>query len=58
MANGENFFGQKSGSTKSLTFQIRNGKQIVKDRVYRVRNPRSESQMEHVAKSRLLTFKS
>lgn len=46
MANGENFFGQKSGSTKSLTFQIRNGKQIVKDRVYRVRNPRSESQME------------
>ena len=46
MANGENFFGQKSGSTKSLTFQIRNGKQIVKDRVYRDRNPRSESQME------------
>lgn len=40
-----NFFGQKSGSTKSLTFQIRDGKQIVKDRVWKVRNPRSVRQM-------------
>lgn len=46
MAKSMNFFGQKSGSTKSLTFQIRDGKQIVKDRVWKVRNPRSEGQME------------
>lgn len=45
MAKSMNFFGQKSGSTKSLTFQIRDGKQIVKDRVWKVRNPRSEFQM-------------
>ena len=46
MANSINFFGQKSGSTKSLTFAVRNGKQIVKDRVYKVRNTRSQAQME------------
>lgn len=45
MAKSLNFFGQKSGSTKSLTFQVRDGKQIVKDRVQKVRNPRSERQM-------------
>lgn len=45
MAQGENFFGIKSGSTKSLTFAVRGGKQIIKDRVYRIKNPRSAMQM-------------
>lgn len=45
MANGENFFGLKSGSTKSLTFAVSGGKQIIKDRVYKVKNPRSDAQM-------------
>ncbi len=45
MAQGENFFGMKSGSTKSLTFAVRGGKQIIKDRVYRIKNPRSAMQM-------------
>jgi hypothetical protein len=45
MAQGENFFGIKSGSTKSLTFSVRAGKQIIKDRVYRIKNPRSAMQM-------------
>ena len=44
MAQGENFFGIKSGSTKSLTFSVRAGKQIIKDRVYRIKNPRSAMQ--------------
>lgn len=35
----------RTGSTKSLTFQVYRGQQITKDRVYRVSNPRTESQM-------------
>lgn len=46
MAKGSSFFGLKSGSTKTLTFQVNNGQQIVKDRVYRVKNPRTAAQME------------
>ena len=46
MAKGENFFGLKSGSTKSLTFSVSNGKQVIKDRVYKVKNPRTSAQME------------
>ena len=45
MAKSKSFFGLRSGSTKSLTFQIYRGEQITKDRVYRVSNPRSEAQM-------------
>ena len=45
MAKSKSFFGLRSGSTKSLTFQVYRGQQITKDRVYRVSNPRSEAQM-------------
>lgn len=45
MAKSKSFFGLRTGSTKSLTFQVYRGHQITKDRVYRVTNPRSETQM-------------
>ena len=45
MAKSKSFFGMRTGSTKSLTFQVYRGEQITKDRVYRVSNPRSEAQM-------------
>ena len=45
MAKSKSFFGLRSGSTKSLTFQVYRGEQITKDRVYRVSNPRTEAQM-------------
>ena len=45
MAKSKSFFGLRSGSTKSLTFQVYRGAQITKDRVYRVSNPRTEAQM-------------
>ena len=45
MAKSKSFFGLRSGSTKSLTFQVYRGEQITKDRVYRVSNPRTVAQM-------------
>ena len=45
MAVSKSFFGLRSGSTKSLTFQVYRGLQITKDRVYRVSNPRTGAQM-------------
>lgn len=45
MAKSKSFFGLRTGSTKSLTFQVYRGQQVTKDRVYRVSNPRTESQM-------------
>lgn len=45
MAKSKSFFGLRTGSTKSLTFQTYRGQQITKDRVYRVSNPRSVAQM-------------
>lgn len=45
MARSKSFFGLRSGSTKSLTFQVYRGEQITKDRVYRVSNPRTDAQM-------------
>ena len=45
MAKSKSFFGLRTGSTKSLTFQVYRGQQITKDRVYRVSNPRSDAQM-------------
>lgn len=45
MAKSKSFFGLRTGSTKSLTFQVYRGLQVTKDRVYRVSNPRSEAQM-------------
>lgn len=45
MARSKSFFGLRSGSTKSLTFQVYRGQQITKDRVYRVSNPRTDAQM-------------
>ena len=45
MAKSRSFFGLRSGSTKSLTFQVYRGQQITKDRVYRVSNPRTDAQM-------------
>jgi hypothetical protein len=45
MAKSKSFFGLRSGSTKSLTFQVYRGQQITKDRVYRVSNPQTDAQM-------------
>ena len=45
MAKSKSFFGLRTGSTKTLTFQVYRGEQITKDRVYRVSNPRTEAQM-------------
>lgn len=49
MARSKSFFGLRTGSTKSLTFQVYRGQQITKDRVYRVSNPRTEAQMQQRA---------
>ena len=49
MAKSTSFFGLRTGSTKSLTFQVYRGQQITKDRVYRVSNPRSIAQMSQRA---------
>lgn len=45
MAQSKSFFGLRKGSTKSLTFSVYNGKQVTKDRVTQVKNPRSSMQM-------------
>ena len=49
MAKSKSFFGLRTGSTKSLTFQVYRGQQITKDRVYRVSNPRTDAQMQQRA---------
>ena len=49
MAKSKSFFGLRTGSTKSLTFQVYRGQQITKDRVYRVSNPRTDAQMHQRA---------
>ena len=54
MAKSKSFFGLRTGSTKSLTFQVYRGEQITKDRVYRVSNPRSEAQMTQRALIRIV----
>lgn len=45
MAKSKGFFSLRKGSTKSLTYSVLDGMQITKDRVYDVKNPRTESQM-------------
>ena len=50
MAKSKSFFGLRTGSTKSLTFQVYRGQQITKDRVTRVANPRTVAQMQQRAK--------
>lgn len=49
MAKSSSFFGLRTGSTKSLTFQVLRGQQITKDRVTRVSNPRTTAQMQQRA---------
>ena len=49
MAQSRSFFGLRKGSTKSLTFQVLNGKQITKERVYQVKNPQTIAQMQQRA---------
>lgn len=44
MAKSNGFFGMRRGSTKSLTFSVLDGKQITKDRVAQVANPKSQKQ--------------
>lgn len=46
MAKSRSFFGLRTGSTKSLTFQTYRGQQITKDRVTSVSNPQSAAQMD------------
>ena len=50
MAKSKSFFGLRTGSTKSLTFQVYKGQQITKDRVSRISNPRTVAQMEQRSK--------
>ena len=50
MAKSKSFFGLRTGSTKSLTFQVYRGQQITKDRVTNVANPRTTLQMEQRSK--------
>lgn len=45
MAQSKSFFGIRKGSTKSLTFSALNGKQITKDRVTEIKNPKTTQQM-------------
>ena len=45
MAKSSSFFGLRRGSTKSLTFSVLDGKQITKDRVTSVRNPKTNGQI-------------
>lgn len=45
MAKSKSFFGLRTGSTKTLTFQVMSGKQVTKDRVEIVKNPRTVAQM-------------
>lgn len=45
MAKSSSFFGLRRGSTKSLTFSVMDGRQITKDRVTEVKNPRTVMQM-------------
>lgn len=47
MAKSRSFFGLRSGSTKSHTYQIYRGKQVTKDRVAEVRNPQTAKQTAH-----------
>ena len=49
MAQSKSFFGLRRGSTKTLTFSVYNGKQVTKDRVANVKNPRSSMQMKQRA---------
>lgn len=45
MAKSKGFFGIRTGSTKNFTFSELNGEQITKERVSKVKNPRTISQM-------------
>ena len=45
MAKSGSYFGLRSGSTKSHTYSVVDGKQITKDRVENVKNPRTFPQM-------------
>ena len=45
MAKSANYFGLRTGSTKSLTFSVLDGKQITKDRVEGGKDPRTYPQM-------------
>ena len=49
MAQSKSFFGLRRGSTKSLTFSVYNGKQVTKDKVTEVKNPRTSMQMSQRA---------
>lgn len=45
MAKSKGFFGIRTGSTKNFTFSELHGQQITKERVSKVKNPRTISQM-------------
>lgn len=45
MAKSKSFFGLRTGSTKTHTYQILGGMQITKDRVEKVANPQTSAQM-------------
>lgn len=45
MATSKSFFGMRRGSTKNFTFSTLDGKQVTKERVLDVKNPRTQNQM-------------
>ena len=49
MAQSKSFFSLRRGSTKTLTYSVYNGKQVTKDRVDGMKNPRSSLQMKQRA---------
>lgn len=44
MAVSKTFFGLRSGSTKNLTFSVVDGKQVTRERVSKVKNPKTGAQ--------------
>lgn len=55
MAKSSSFFGLRTGSTKSHTYQVLRGQQITKDRVTKVSNPQTSSQMAQRLKLPIVT---
>lgn len=55
MAKSSSFFGLRTGSTKSHTYQVLRGTQITKDRVTKVANPQSTAQMAQRLKLPIVT---
>lgn len=47
MATSKSFFGKRTGSTKTFTYTVFNGKQVTKEKAEQVKNPRTLAQMRN-----------